>query len=131
MGPYCSATYKCKSVWLFPVVILSLNVNIVSNLPIVWTGPKESLCNSSYAHFLSSLSNNTLSLLFIYLSISQPWTQMSQPIVAAFYGTVAACVVLLVILIGCCGLWKSAKRYVSICHEFDHCPSIVVAFLPL
>ncbi|KAK4300064.1 hypothetical protein Pmani_027712 [Petrolisthes manimaculis] len=39
-----------------------------------------------------------------------PWTQMSQPIVAAFYGTVAACVVLLVILIGCCGLWKSAKR---------------------
>lgn len=39
-----------------------------------------------------------------------PWTQMSQPIVAAFYGSLMACVVLLVILFVCCGLWKSAKR---------------------
>lgn len=39
-----------------------------------------------------------------------PWTQMSQPIVAAFYGSLVACVVLLVILFVCCGLWKSAKR---------------------
>ncbi|KAG0715389.1 Neuroligin-4, Y-linked [Chionoecetes opilio] len=39
-----------------------------------------------------------------------PWTQMSQPIVAAFYGSLMACVVLVVILFVCCGLWKSAKR---------------------
>ncbi|XP_071543797.1 cholinesterase isoform X2 [Panulirus ornatus] len=39
-----------------------------------------------------------------------PWTQLTQPIVAAFYGALAFCVVLLVILFVCCGLWKSAKR---------------------
>nr|XP_045612917.1 neuroligin-like protein glit-1 isoform X1 [Procambarus clarkii] len=39
-----------------------------------------------------------------------PWTQLTQPIVAAFYGTLAFCVVLLVVLFVCCGLWKSAKR---------------------
>ncbi|XP_068200877.1 cholinesterase isoform X1 [Palaemon carinicauda] len=39
-----------------------------------------------------------------------PWIQLSQPIVASFYGAMAFCVVLLVILFVCCGLWKSAKR---------------------